>query len=136
MFSVQGKLDLFNSGRGGVLLPPSPPWLHTCRDQFLSVHQIIQIKTLFGVYSFPIITLSVSWLMGGIHVPIATQSIILTFSFQPTYPPLTTSNAEVIMFIRNTNPLAIRDTLKVSYFFISKDFACFHRQENKIRLYC
>ena len=45
MFSVQGKLDLFKSGRGGVLLPPSPP----LATRLTSSHDRLKLPFLYGV---------------------------------------------------------------------------------------
>ena len=93
-----------------------------------------RLKHCSAFYLFPIITLSANWLRGGIHIQTATQKAILVFSSRPYHPPLKMSNAKHTMFIRNINSLAIRDTIKMLCFLISKDITYFHRQENKKNL--
>ena len=49
------------------------------------------------------------------------QNVILTFFYQPTHPPQKILNAEHGKLFRNTNPLVIRDTVKILCFWIVKD---------------
>ena len=49
---------------------------------------------------------------GGIHVYIAMQNVILTFSSLLNHPPLKTYNVKNTIFIRNRYLLLIRNTLK------------------------
>ena len=95
-----------------------------------------RLKHCSAFYSFLIITLSVSRLRGGIHIHIVTQNVIFAFSSQPFHSPLKTSNTEHTMFIRNTNPLAISDTLKMLCSWFQKILhASTGRQENKTQPY-
>lgn len=69
--------------------------------------------------------------MGGTHVHITTQNVILAFSSQPTHSLSETPKVNHTKFIRNTNPFVIRDTSEISYFLILKDITYFYQQENK-----
>ena len=71
----------------------------------------------------------------GIYIQTTTQNVIFKFFVQRTHSPLKTSKVEYRKFIRNANPLTIRDVQKTLWLLISKDVILFYPEENKTKLY-
>ena len=71
---------------------------------------------------------------GGIHVYIAMQNVILTFSSLLNHPPLKTYNVKHTIFIRNRYLLLIRNTLKKFCSLILKDISHYHQREKSLLL--